>query len=142
MLLTPESSLCDKNQAIVVSRDRGEQREHRAKNPQGQFDLRQYKLDGGLFQQTTCCDYLLVNDSRKKAYFIELKGKNIDDAVEQLEAGEEKCKAELEGYLFFYRIVCSKVRTHKVQSVKFRKFKEKCAARLKMKEHCLEETLD
>lgn len=39
MLLSPDASLCEKNQAIVVSRDKGKV-EHRAINPQGQFDLR------------------------------------------------------------------------------------------------------
>lgn len=142
MLLTLQNSLCEKNQAIVVSKDKGAQREHRVNNPQRKFDLRHYKLDGVLIQQTKCCDFLLVNDSRKKAYLIELKGRNIDDAVDQLEAGEEKCKAELEGYTFFYRIVCSKAKTHKIQNNKFRKFREKNGARLKMKENCLVETLD
>lgn len=142
MLLTPENSLCEKNQAIVVSRDRGAQREHRANNPQRKFDLRHYKLDGVLIKQTTCCDYLLVNDSRKKAYFIELKGGNIDDAVDQLEAGEQMCIAELGGYSLFYRIVCSKAKTHKIRNIKFRKFREKCGTRLIMKENCLSETLD
>ena len=142
MLLTPEKSLCEKNQATVVSRDKGNQREHRASNPQRKFDLRHYKLDGDLFKQTKCCDFLLVNDSRYKAYLIELKGGNIDVAVEQLEAGEQKCKDELKGYTFFYRIVCSKARTHKMQSLKLRKFKEKCGTRLKIKENVLTETLD
>lgn len=142
MLLTLQNSLCEKNQAIVVSKDKGAQREHRANNPQRKFDLRHYKLDGVLIQQTKCCDFLLINDSRKKAYLIELKGRNIDDAVDQLEAGEEKCKAELEGYTFFYRIVCSKAKTHKIQNNKFRKFREKYGVRLKMKENCLVETLD
>lgn len=142
MFLTSGNSLCEKNQAIVVSRDRGAQREHRADNPQRKFDLRHYKLDGVLIQQTTCCDYLLVNDSRKKAYLIELKGENINDAVDQLEAGEQKCKEELKGYRFFYRIVCSKAKTHKIQNIKFRRFREKCGARLIMKQNCLSEILD
>ena len=38
-----------KNQAIVVSRDKGKV-EHRAINPQGQFDLRHYQLDGALIK--------------------------------------------------------------------------------------------
>lgn len=142
MLFTPEKSLCEKNQAIVVSKDRGTQREHRAINPQKKLDLRHYKLDGELFKQIKCCDFLLVNDSKNKAYLIELKGGNIDEAVEQLEAGEQKCKDELRGYAFLYRIVCSKARTHKIQSVKFRKFKEKCGSRLMMKENILSEALE
>lgn len=81
MLLTEERSLCEKNQSIVVSRDRGTAREHRAVNPDRRYSLRHYKMDGDLIKQEKCCDYLLVNDSSKKAYFIELKGRNIDDAV-------------------------------------------------------------
>lgn len=65
-----------------------------------------------MIKQTTCCDFLLVNDTQQKAYFIELKGGNIDDAVDQLEAAEKKCRAELAGYAFFYRIVCSKARMY------------------------------
>lgn len=142
MFLNPTDSLCDKNQAMVVSKDNGEKREHRAINPSRQFDLRHYKLDGGIFSQTKCCDFLLINDSSKKAYFIELKGGNIDTAVEQLEAGEQKCREELKGYTFFYRIVCSKAKTHKIRSVKFRKFREKCGTRFMMRENTLLETLN
>ena len=141
MILTPEKSLCDKNQAIVVSRDRGNFNQHRATNPQRLYDLRHYKLDGDLVTQRTCCDYLLVNDSSRNAYLIELKGANIDKAVEQLEAGEQICRNELSGYRFFYRIVCNKVRTHKVESNKVRKFRDKYGERLLIREKVYEETL-
>ena len=142
MLLLPEKSLCEKNQAIVVSKDSGARVEHRALNPKRRFELRHYKLDGELIQQTTCCDFLLINDSRKKAYFIELKGSNIDEAVKQLEAGERICRVELKGYAFLYRIVCSNAKTHKIRNLKYRKFKEKCGSRLEMKERRLEEILE
>ena len=54
MLLTPKKSKCERNQAIVVSQDKGTRREHRATNPQRKFDLRHYKLDGEVFSQITC----------------------------------------------------------------------------------------
>lgn len=142
MFLSPEKSLCEKNQKLVVSRDKGASREHRAENPQGQCDLRHYRLDGDLVQHKKCCDYLLVNDSKKKAYLIELKGGNIDVAVEQLEAGERFCEEDLKEYIFFYRIVCSKAKTHKIESIKVRKFKEKKLSRVIIKENRLTEKLD
>lgn len=142
MFFTSDRSLCEKNQSIVVSRDKREKREHRAINPQRKFDLRHYRLDGELIKQSKSCDYILINDSRQKVYLIELKGGNIDEAVEQLEAGEKAAKAELKGYSFYYRIVCSKARTHKIRDNKVRKFKEKCGTRLKIKENVLEETLE
>lgn len=141
MFLTQEISCCKTNQAVVLSQDSGETRKHYAYNPGGNFNLRHYKLDGELFKQSKCCDYLLVNDSCKKAYFIELKGKALDAAVVQLEAGEEKCKGELTGYSFLYRIICSKAKTHQINSTKVRKFKDKHGKRFMIKEERMEETL-
>lgn len=142
MLLTQEKSLCEKKQAIVVSKDPGKPRMHRAVNPGQKYNLRHYRLDGDLVKNEKCCDFLLVNDSMRKAYLIELKGGHIDDAVDQLEAGEQKICADLNGYIFFYRIVSSKARTHKLNSNKLRKFKSRCGHRLILKEHVLEETLN
>ncbi len=142
MLLTPEKSLCEKKQAIVVSKDPGKPRAHRAVNPKRTYSLRHYRLDGELVKNETCCDFLLVNDSMRKAYLIELKGEHIDDAVEQLEAGERKVRSDLSGYIFYYRIVGSKARTHKINGNKLRRFKEKCGKRLVIKENVLEETLN
>lgn len=142
MLLTPEKSLCEKNQPIIVSRDKRSQVQHRAINPQRVFDVRQYQLDGDLVTQEKCCDFLLTNDTSKKAYFIELKGGNVDEAVAQLEAGERKCRDELKGYYFLYRIVCSKAKTHNIRSTKFRKFQEKCGTRLRMLGPVMEDILD
>lgn len=141
MLLAPEKSLCEKNQSIIVSKDKGNQVQHRGINPAKAYEVRHYRLDGDLVKQEKCCDYLLVNDTRKTAYLIELKGGNVDEAVSQLEAGEGKCRSELRGYTFLYRIVCSKAKTHNIRGTKFRKFKEACGTRLKCKEAFLEETL-
>ena len=46
MLLTAEKSECEKNQKIIVSRDKGSSCQHRAINDKGQSDVRQYQLDG------------------------------------------------------------------------------------------------
>ena len=142
MLLAPEKTLCEKNQSIIVSRDQRSQVQHRAINPKKIYDVRQYRLDGDLVKQEKCCDFLLINDTNRKAYFIELKGENVDEAASQLEAGERKCRDELKGYTFLYRIVCSKAKTHSIKNIKYRKFKEKCGTRLKSKENILEEILD
>ncbi len=142
MLLTKEHSLCEKNQSIVVSKDKGTSREHRAVNPGRGYDVRHYKLDGELVKYETCCDFLLINDSTRKAYFIELKGSNIDEAVPQLESAAKRFRSELAGYLFLYRIVTSKVCTHRVNKNSFRKFQEKCGSALKYQNNRLEESLD
>lgn len=142
MLLEQGKSKCTPNQKIIVSKDKGEMREHRAINPKQMYSVRQYQLDGELIKQQTCCDYLVLNDTLKKAYLIELKGKRINDAVIQLEAGENKCKEELKDYIFHYRIVASKTKTLDMRSPKFRKFQEKHGNKFKYKTNFLEETLD
>lgn len=141
MLLPTEKTLCEPRQKIIVSKDSGTSRIHRAINPEQKYQVRQYQLDRKIVKHQTCCDYLVLNDSLKKAYFIELKGGNVDEAVPQLEAGSSLFKQELSDYIFYFRIVASKVRTHDIQKNSFRKFKDKCGSRLIYKTECLEETL-
>lgn len=141
MMLTSDKSLCEAHQKIIVSKDKGTARRHCAYNPKHKYNVRHYKLDGGIVSQQTCCDFLLVNDSSKKAYFIELKGGNIDEAVPQLEAAFKLFRTELTKYDFYFRIVSSKVRTHDVQKNKFRKFKDKWGSHLQYKNDIFEETL-
>ena len=142
MLLTPDKSVCERRQKIIVSKDQREQRQHRAENPDQKYEVRHYRLDGDLVSQTTCCDFLLINDTTKKAYFIELKGRHLDDAVPQLEEGFKLFRTELEGCSFYFRIVASKVRTHAVNSPGFRKFKDKWGSRLKYNSRTLKDTLE
>ena len=66
MKLTPENSKCQKNQRTIVSREKG--KSHIANNPGGKNDVRHYHLDGEIVNNTPCCDYLLVNDTKKDAY--------------------------------------------------------------------------
>lgn len=140
MLLLEEKSQCEKQQKIIVSKDNRTPREHRALNPERYF-VRQYKLDGNLIKNQKCCDFLVLNDSLKNAYFIELKGCNIDEAIPQLQGGLEKCRTELREYTIYFRIVVSKVCTHNLQKNTFRKFKDKYGNYLKYTTAKMEETL-
>lgn len=138
--LDPDKSRCKASQKIIVSQDNKSSRKHIAYNDDG-FRVRHYRLDGDLVKQEKCCDFLLLNDSNYRAYFVELKGRNIEDAVPQLENAERLCRSQLKGYTFLYRIVCSKAKTHDIQKTVFRKFKDKCGTRLQYKCNVLEEKL-
>lgn len=141
MLLTAENSHCEERQKIIVSRDHGTSREHRAYNREQKYCIRHYKLDGELVKQQKCCDFLLINDTCRRAYFIELKGGNVDEAIPQLEKATRICRPELEGYEYYYRIVQSKARTHDLKKLSFRKFKDKCGSRLRYQTERMEEDL-
>ncbi|MDO4719845.1 MAG: hypothetical protein Q4A78_04210 [Peptostreptococcaceae bacterium] len=137
MLLIPEKSKCRIDQKEIVSKDKGSSRKHKAVNLL-RYKVRHYQLDGDLIRGRTCCDFLLLNDTGSKAYLIELKGSNLDKAVEQLEEGRKILEAELSGYEFFYRAVCSRVKTHKINSRKVRSFKEKHPQFIYKTEYCEE----
>lgn len=141
MKLNACDSLCESNQKIIVSRDRGESRQHRAINPEGIYCVQHYHLDGGLVKNEKCCDYLLLNVTKQIAYFIELKGRNILEAIPQLESGEKLFSEDLSGFRINYRIVFSKAPTHDIKGKEFRKFKEKCGSRLAYGSQVMEETL-
>lgn len=122
MPLNGYSSLCEERQRIIVSRDAGARREHRALNKDA-CHVTQYKIDGDIICDASIrCDYLVMNDDRHVAYLIELKGSDIDHALDQLEAAAHRFQNELRGYFVRYRLVCSRVRTQATHSVKYKKF--------------------
>lgn len=125
MILDNAESLCERDQKIIVSKDEKTQRRHRAVNEKQKSQVRHFKLDGVLLTNEKSCDFLLINDTKKKAYCIELKGRNITDAIPQLEAGEQFCKKELPDYEVHFRLICSKARTHEINTPNYRRFKEK-----------------
>ena len=118
MMLEQYESLCEKRQKIIVSQDAasGNPSQHRAYN-QSENCVRQYCLDDHMILQNSVqrCDYLLLNCDKKRAYFIELKGKHIEKAKEQIESSERLLNQDIKGYTIFYRIIY-RTGTHGVRS--------------------------
>lgn len=103
-LLVDFDSLCEKRQKEIVSRDRGSPCEHRAANSGGNL-VRQYKIDGVVIKDGIKCDFLLLNDEKKTAYYIELKGSDILKAIQQVEETARRLGRQLLNYTQLYRIV-------------------------------------
>ncbi len=120
MKLSKDNYSGDIHKKVYVSAEKG--RKHIAQNSDGQYEVRHYRLDGDIINNALCCDYLLVNDSKRNAYYIELKGSDLTHAIAQVEAGEKICRDFLRGYSAFYRIVTSKTRTQELKSSKYRHF--------------------
>lgn len=96
--------------------------ENRDKN-----DVRQFKIDGEVFPAMTepqRCDYLLLNDTKRAAYFIELKGKQVSKAINQIEATIDEIKGSIPQYSIQRRIVTSRG-THGVQHQSITRWKQK-----------------
>lgn len=123
-ILDGHTSKCKKNQPIIVSE------ENRVKHIAHNVDrhgVRHFRLDGEVIacNNGKRCDYLLINDDKKNAYLIELKGSHIKDAVDQIEETDRILRSSLPGYTFFYRIVYRKSPTHNINSSKISRWKIK-----------------
>ena len=107
------SSKCGNCPKIIVSKEN--QSVHSAHNVKRK-QVRQFHLDGEIVPKgnQSVCDYILLDDTEKKAYLIELKGRNTEGAIPQIERSEQLVKASLPGYALFYRIVFSGSGTHSV----------------------------
>lgn len=100
--------------SIFVSAENGSK--HIAIN-RDKNDVRQFKVDGGVFPANTApqrCDYLLLNDTKMTAYFIELKGTQVEKAIKQIEATINEIKGSIPQYSIYRRIVTSRG-THSIQ---------------------------
>lgn len=117
------NSKCKPKQAIIISREGT--KEHRAINQKKNY-VSQYKIDGEVIKHNSMkCDYLVLNEDKREAYLIELKGSDISHAIDQLEATEKELRNELNIYYVKYRIICSKAKTQATYDIKYKKFKNK-----------------
>ena len=116
-------SLCPPRQPKIISHDKGSRCMHIALNDKPSF-VTHYHIDGIVIADGPRCDFLLMNEDTRLAYLIELKGRRINKAIDQLEATAQALKPQLADYSLRYRIVASRSRTQEINSSKFLKFKK------------------
>ena len=99
----------------------------KTKNPDKKA-IRQFKVDGEVFPKghdPERCDWLLLDDTKGNAYYIELKGSDIPHAIEQIESTiREDFIGRFLSYIVFKRIVY-KTGTHKIQESSVIKWKQR-----------------
>ncbi|MDE7298085.1 MAG: hypothetical protein K2N94_04560, partial [Lachnospiraceae bacterium] len=88
MPLEGYSSDCERNAARIVSRDKRSTRHHCGINKARAY-VTHYRIDGIVVSEGKKCDFLLMNEDRKVAYLIEIKGDDLSEAAKQLAATEE-----------------------------------------------------
>lgn len=140
MPLNDFESDCDQKAPIIVSRDKHSRRQHKGKNPEQNY-VTHYRVDGYVLTEGKRCDFLLINEDKKKAYLIELKGSDLTAAAEQLEATQAKLAKELEGYDVNFRIAANKCKTQEIENGKFRKFRRQHGRNLKFRTGNIEEDI-
>ena len=90
--------------------------EHIGKNV-NRHNIRQFKVDGDVIPLNCTeerCDYLLLNDTDKRAYYIELKGSDIDKAIRQIENSIKLLHSGIMQYTVYQRIIY-RSHTHDIQ---------------------------
>lgn len=87
--------------------------------------VRQYQIDGNIIGANTeeKCDFIVFNDEKRYAYLIELKGSDIDKAVNQLKNTANILESDLSGYHVFYRIIYSGKGTTRINERKLNNWK-------------------
>ncbi len=133
-------SLCDKNAAQIVSRDKNNPQYHKGINTQKAY-VTHYRIDGVVMQTGNRCDYALLNEEKRTAYLIELKGSDLAAAAKQLEATEKFLHNQLSSYKVQYRIIANKCKTQEIDSSEYRKYKLRWRDRLVQKTGWLEENI-
>ena len=106
-------------------------------------NVRQFKLDGEVFPPKADpqrCDYLLLNDTKLTAYFIELKGSQAQKAIEQIEASINEIKLSIPDYTICRRIVVSRG-THGIQGSNLIQWKKKYNKSAKYATQVMEEAI-
>mgnify|MGYP004482094217 FL=1 len=134
------NSLCGKNDKQIVSRDKGNRQYHKAINVKREY-VTHYQIDGVVIKSDDRCDYLLINEDKKIAYLIELKGSDLVKAAKQLETTENVLRQELTGYNLRYRIIANKCKTQEIHSSAYRKYQIRWNSRLLQKTGFIEEMI-
>lgn len=115
---------------------------HIGRNVKG-HTIRHFQVDKGIFPQNDPqerCDYLLLNDTDKRAYYIELKGSDLEKAIRQIDNTIKLLHPGISTYTVFPRIVYF-TGTHDVRGSKVTKWKAKYRQRVIIRSRKIEEDI-
>lgn len=91
-----------------------------------QDELTKYRVDGCLIDdKDSKCDFLLLNCTQQKSYFIELKGSDLLKAIAQIERSIEVLHSHFQNFAVEARIVLTRTNTTDLKSTKLVKFEKK-----------------
>lgn len=103
-----------------------------------------FRVDNCLIKEGRKCDFLILDCEEQKAYFIELKGKDLLSALEQIDYSIDVLFRYLGNYRVNARIVLSKVNVPNLRSTEYIKLEKKIKwlkGNVLVKDRVLEENL-
>ena len=84
-----------------------------------------YHVDGGLITEGNKCDYLLINCEHKRAYFIEIKGSDLNHAIDQIDAALTALRSKIPNHTVHARIALTRVNGSDLKSIKYKKLQKR-----------------
>ncbi len=134
---------CSQNPIINASENKSK---YSLNNPHRR-EVCKISVDGCLVAepQSKQCDYLFLSCNTSLAFFIELKGKDLTHAIQQLDKSIDNLSPNLEEFAINARVVLSKIQTPDLRTSKYKKFVTKInrlGGTFKHKNKILTETLD
>ena len=114
---------------LVVCRDHKGKSEYRYNN-QSRNHLSLYRVDACLIADTGAkCDYLLLNCDQSMAFFIELKGSDLIQAVRQIDRAISLLSLGLKAFPVFHgRIALTRVNTTDFKNSEYLKLQKRLKA--------------
>lgn len=83
-----------------------------------------YRVDGALITDGNKCDYLLINCENKRAYFIEIKGSDLNHAIDQIDAALTTLRKSIPNHTVYARIALTRVNGSDLKSIKYKKLQK------------------
>lgn len=93
------------NDSIIVVQDGNKPRRVYFKNPKKR-KINKTKVDGCAIQKGKRCDFLLV-DHKKTEYYVELKGKKIEEACDQITESIKKLSSDIDAPKYSF-VICTR----------------------------------
>ena len=104
--------------------------------------VRQFKVDGSVIISAAYqkCDYLILNDDERTAYYIELKGSDISRAAKQIDNTVDILHSSIADYTIYVRIVYH-TGSKSMKNSDLIKWKKKYKGRAIIKERLISEAI-
>lgn len=144
MKLSDYNSLCALHSKRIVCKDEKNSQKYIANNVDDS-EVYKYRIDGEVIKEGKKCDFLVLNKDKNDIYLIELKGSDLEYAIEQLLETEKvllkRFYEEIGKSSFMYRVVLNKARTHSLHSNKTKTFMKNHVNRYVFKNTVLKENI-
>ena len=110
------AEFCDERH-YIIARDKHNRQTYQLENVKGRTCCK-IQVDGCLLSSSEekKCDYLLLFAPDNLAFFIELKGQDLETGCQQIDASIGALLQRLQGFDIYARIVLNKVRTPALNS--------------------------